>query len=174
MNLGPTTLEACRRVLVPHPLRDGTIGVERGVDVAKEMGIYSSTISRGVSGLRQKLVEKGDIGEKDFQVERVAHIAQKEDSREVAIMRAREMYGDLTIREALRGQTYIGKPLVRTPQHLVQNTGKPGEAVIHDLAKLTRVPDMNVPVVEVRYPSRGGMAEVQEIMPSQVRGGRGR
>lgn len=174
IGLGPKTVEACRRVLVPHPLPDGTVGVEQGVDVAKELGTFSSAISRSVSKLKQKLVEKGDIGEKDFQVERITHIAQKEDSRDVAVQRTRELYGDLTITEAHRGQTYIGKPLVRTPQHLVQSTGRSGEAVIHDLAKLARVPDMNVPVIEVKYPSRGGMAEVQETVPGQVRGGRGR
>lgn len=173
--LGPQTLDACRRVLVPHALSGGHIGVEQGVDVAKDMGLFPAQISRGVSNLRRQLVELGDVSEEhDYRVERSALKAEVESSRDVAVAKAREMYPDLVIKDVQRGQTYIGKPLVKTPQHLVQSTGKPGEAVIHDLTKLQRVPDMNFPMLEVRYPSRGGLAEVQETVPGQVRGGRSR
>lgn len=173
-DMGRETLEACRRVLVPHQLPDGSIGVEKRGDVAKEFGFQAPHISRSVANLMQKLVEFGDLSnERDLGMERGLLKAQTEASRDVAIDRAREMFPDLAIREALAGQTYLGKPLVKTDQHLVQSIA-PGEAVLHDLKKLQRVPDMNFPMLEVKYPARGGLAEVQETLPDQTRGGRSR
>lgn len=172
--LGPQTVEACRRVLVPHELPNGGFGVEQPGEVAKNMGLFVSAVSRGVSTLRKALIEKGNINEQDFAVERVVHQTEVGNSRDLAVSRARELFGDnLEIKDAQKGRTYIGKPLVKTPHHVVQATG-PGEAVIHDIAKLQRVPDMNFPMLEVRYPARGGMAEVQETAPGQTRGGRSR
>lgn len=173
-DMGEETLKACRRILVPHVLPDGSVGVEKRVDVAKEFGFQASHMSRSVANLQQRLIEFGDLSnERELGIERGLVKAQTEASRDVAIDRAREMVPNLAIREAQAGQTYIGRPLVRTDQHLVQVIA-PGEAVLHDLKKLQRVPDMNFPMLEVRYPARGGLAAVQETLPDQTRGGRSR
>lgn len=173
-NLGDQTLEACRRVLVPHQLANGTVGVEKGVDVAKDMGLFPAQISRALSGLRAKYVEMVDMSEEAFRETKTTARIERESSRDVAVEKARELFGEgLIIRDVRRGETYIGKPLFKTPLHLVQSTGI-REAVIHDLAKLQRVPDMTFPMLEVKYPSKGGLAEVQETQPGQVRGGRSR
>lgn len=172
--LGEDTLKACRRVLVPHRLPNGSIGVEQKSDVAKEFGFQLSHVSRSVANLLQKLIQFGDLSnERELGIERGLVKAQTEASRDVAIDRAREMFPNLVVREAQAGQTYLGKPLVRTDHHLVQ-TVAPGEAVLHDLKKLQRIPDMNFPMLEVKYPARGGLAAVQETLPEQTRGGRSR
>lgn len=172
--MGEETLKACRRVLVPHELPDGSFGVENKTDIAKEFGYQLPHISRSVANLLQKLIEFGDLSnERELGIGRGLVKAQTEASRDVAIDRAREMVPNLTIRDAQAGQMYVGKPLVKTDQHLVQ-TVAPGEAVLHDLKKLQRVPDMNFPMLEVKYPARGGLASVQETLPEQVRGGRSR
>lgn len=173
-DMGRDTLDACRRVLVPHKLPDGSNGVEKRVDVAKAFGFQASHISRSVANLLQKLIEYGDLSnERDLGIERGFVKAQTEASRDVAIDRAREMFPNLIIREAQVGQTYLGKSLVKTDQHLVQFIA-PGEAVLHDVKRLQRVPDMNFPMLEVKYPVGGGLAMVQETLPDQTRGGRSR
>lgn len=172
--LGPQTVAACRRVLVPHNLPNGGFGVEHPGEVAKDLGLFVSAVSRGVSSLRKALIEMGNLNEADYAVERVVRQNEVENSRDLAVSRARDLFGDnLEVKDVQRGRIYIGKPLVKTPFHVVQATG-PGEAVVHDLAKLQRVPDMTAPMLEVRYPARGGLAEVQETIPGQARGGRSR
>lgn len=164
--LGPRTLEACRRVLVNG---------EKGVDVAKDMDILSAQISRGVSGLRRQLASLGDLSAagQNYELAVGAHRVETDTSRDLAVSKARELVGeDLVIRDAVPGQTYIGKPLIKTSHHVVQSTGR--EAVIHDLAKLERAPNMTFPMLEVRYPADGRLASVQETAPGQERGGRGR
>lgn len=168
------TKEACRRVLVPHALPTGSVGVEKGVDVARELGMFPQAISRAVSDLRKRLLEEADISVERFQVGQVALRTERDDSRDMAVVQARKLYGEnLEVRDAQRGQTYIGKPLLKTPLHVVQSVG-PGQAVIHEVSKLARVPNMTLPLMEVRYPARGGQAEVQEYAPGQERGGRSR
>lgn len=172
--LGAETLAACRRILVPHQLPDGSIGVEKRSDIAKEFGFQAPHISRSVANLMNKLIEFSDVSsERDIKIAGVLVKAETEVSRDVAVDRAREMFPDLAIRDAKVGQTYIGKPLVRTDQHLVQLLPH-GEAILHDLKKLQRAPDMNYPKAEISYPSNGGLASVQEMLPEQTRGGRSR
>lgn len=172
-DLAPRTVEACRRVLVPHELPGGDIGVESGARVAQDMNMFPSAISRAVNVLRRALVELGDLAEDKFKEAQLEHRTEAASSRDVAISRARELFGELEIVSPKRGHLYIGKPLVKTPLHLVQATGNPGEAVIHDLAKLQRIPDMNAPTIEVQYPKEG-LAKVQETIPGQARGSRSR
>lgn len=166
-NLGPRTLEACRRVLVEGEVQ---------IDVGRDMGMLSAQISRGVSGLRQRLAKMGDLSVPGLEYNQAvgAHLVETETSRDFAVRRVREMEGvDMVVRDAQPGQLYVGKPLFKTPLHLVQ-ISSPGEAVIHDLAKLERVPNMNFPLLEVNYPANGGLASVVEVAPGQERGGRGR
>jgi hypothetical protein len=162
--LGPRTREACRRVLVNG---------EKGVEVAKDMGILSAQISRGVSGLRRQLVELGDLSTQHYEQAVGAHRVETDTSRDMAVRKARDLVGEsLVVKDALPGQVYIGKPLIKTPHHVVQSTGR--EAVIHELAKLERAPNMNFPMLEVKYPADGRLASVQETAPGQERGGRSR
>lgn len=164
--LGPDTLQACRRVMVSG---------EKGIDVAREMGLFTSQISRGVSGLLRKLSEIGDLNATPTRYAQAvnAHHADTDVSRDLAVSKAREIVGaSFVIRDAVAGQSYIGKPLVKTSHHLVQSVGR--EAVIHDLAKLERAPNMLYPMMEVNYPKDGKLAQVQETAPGQERGGRSR
>lgn len=175
---GPTTREACRRVLVPHELPDGAVGVEKQTAVAKDMGLFDSHISRAVRAMRQKLVELGDLSEeRDFRVARTVLTENLASDRDLAISNARQLYGEeLPIRDAESGQTYIGSPLVKTPGHVVQvvptTTGR--EGIMHKVSNLQLVPNMTHPLLTIAYPSQGGLAEVRETMPAQVRGGRSR
>lgn len=166
-SIGPRTLEACRRVLV-----DG----EKGVDVGRDLGMLSAQISRGVSGLRQQLAKMADLSVSgpEFTQAVGTHLVETETSRDLAVRKVRDLLGeDLVIKDAQPGQDYIGKPLLKTPHHVVQSTGR-GEAVIHDVAQLQRAPDMNFPMLEIKYPAQGGLASVMESAPGQERGGRGR
>ncbi len=176
--IGPTTREACRRVLVPHELPDGQIGVEKQTAVAKDMGLFDSHISRAVKVMRQKLVELGDLSEvQDFRVARTALTENLASDRDLAITNARNLYGkELPMRDAEPGQTYIGSPLGKTPGHVVQlvptTTGY--EGVVHKVSNLQRVPNTTFPKLTIAYPADGGLAEVQETTLAQVRGGRSR
>lgn len=178
--LGPDTLLACRKVLIPPRDADGLPVRVKKQDVATEFGFQLPHLSRALAQLNGKLIEMGDLSDPgDLSMVKGALSVERVTSRDVAVQRAREFIPNLAIQEALPGRLYVGKPLVRTDQHLVQLSGGhngQGEvlAVLHDLSKLQRVPDMTAPVIEVSYPARGGLAAVQEKVPGQVRGGRSR
>lgn len=167
MDLGPNTREACRRVLVEG---------EKPAVVAKDMGMYHSAISRGVSGVLRKLNEMGDLSANPLGYSQAvtAHRVETDISRDLAVSKAREMVGEnLVVKDAEAGHSYLGKPLIKTTHHVVQSVGRQ-EAVIHDLARLERAPNMNFPLMEVNYPRDGTLAKVQETGPGQERGGRSR
>lgn len=166
-NCAPNTLEACRQVLVEG---------KKSIDVAKDMGMLPSHISRALSSLRHqneinKVAEMGPSFEKALG----KFISAAETDKKLAVSRARETLksDDLEVKDAVRGEVYIGKPLFRTGMHVVQSLGM-GKAVIHELAELERVPNMTYPIMTVAYPKKGGLASVQETEPGQERGGLGR
>lgn len=166
-NLGPSTLDACRRVLVNG---------DKGVEVAQDMGLFASQISRSVSVLNRKLAELGDLTANSRGYDQAVYALQAETevSRNLAVIKAREMVGEnCLVKDAVAGETYIGKPLVKTSHHAVQSTGR-DLAVIHELAKLERPPNMTFPMLEVAYPKDGKLAQVQETRPGQERGSRSR
>lgn len=179
-NLGESTLAACREVLVPQVGPNGVVTTGRGAKaaIAAKHGFEQSHLSRALSQLQAKLIEFGDLSDPtDLSLVKGAMQVERMTSRDVAVQRAREMMPNLLIQEPKAGQLYIGKPLVKTDQYLVQLTGGvsgtgEGLAVLHDLSRLQRLPDMNIPGLEIKYPSKGGLATVEQTVLGQTRGGR--
>lgn len=162
--LSERTLEAARAVLVDgatqsHAAREMGMqrqavqrGVARVLEVAEAIGLPVMTGLQMVSPL---LVQ---------QVERAANA-----SRVAVINSAREAFGDgVEIQDARPGCKYEGRVELRTPQHIIQNTG-PASFVVHDLTKLERVPQIGAGLIAtIRYPD-DGMASVVEKEPSMSR-----
>ncbi|WP_205182844.1 TrfB-related DNA-binding protein [Burkholderia sp. LMG 13014] len=131
-NLSKGSLEAARLVMV-----DGL----KQVDVAERLGMKAQQVSRATRTLyevERKLAESGQLES----VETMVVERNLEASYTMAVQRAREAAGESTVLSAAEaGQSYSGPIVARTGMHVVQDTGR-GALVIHELAKLERVPEL--------------------------------
>ena len=130
--LSKRSLDAARLVMV-----DGM----RGVDVADQLGMTKQQVSRATKALyevEQRLREAGVL-----ETSETAVIERNlQASYTLAVLRAREVAGEDTVLSAAEpGQTYSGPTVARTDMHVVQDAGR-GALVIHELAKLERVPTL--------------------------------
>lgn len=86
----------------------------------------------------------------------------------VAVKNALEMYGDgIRMQAPDEGKNFVGPVTIRTDFHLVQSLGK-DTIVVHDIAKLDRVPPTEK-TVSISY--RDGRGAVEDRSQLKERGG---
>ncbi|WP_445267842.1 KfrB domain-containing protein [Trinickia mobilis] len=161
--MSPKSLEAARLVMV-----DGM----RPGEAAAKLGLLLPQVSRSTKTLYEKereLRESGQLASPETEtVERNLNA-----SYTLAVQRAREQAGEETVLSAAEpNKSYLGTAIARTDMHVVQDLGR-GQLVIHELAKLQRVPvigsmfdikyseDLRRPalvVEQVRSHKRGGIS----------------
>lgn len=112
-------------------------------EVALEVGISKSRMTQIVQSFeaaQEKVLEKAR-SERGAQPQvGINHVLAVNGSYAVAVHEARDKFGDeAEIRNPRDGESHIGEVIARTDFHLVQSKGR-GTVVIHELAKLDRVP----------------------------------
>jgi predicted DNA-binding protein (UPF0251 family) len=112
-------------------------------DAALEVGISKQRMSQVVQSFeaaQDKMLEKSRTERATEPQLGINHVLAINGSYAVAVHEARQMFGDETeIRTPLEGETHVGEVIARTDFHLVQSKGR-GTVVVHELAKLDRVP----------------------------------
>ncbi|MGC0153549.1 KfrB domain-containing protein [Chromobacterium vaccinii] len=165
LRLSSRTVEAVRRVLV-----DG----EKQVNVARDMDMDRQQVNRAVKRVHDKQREMGLLDSDPLAISAQVTAVEREmdASYTLAVKKARELKGDsASIRMAEPGHFYIGKGVVRTPQHLVQEVGR-NELVVHENRNLERIPSMGSgAVLEIRYSNGRQTASVAEKEQVKIRGG---
>lgn len=156
----PASIEAARMVLVQ--------GVRVG-EAAAATGALPAHVSRTTKNIRErerKLNLEGNFTSELVAVEKSLHA-----SYTLAVHRARELVGpDIALSAAESGKQYVGSSIVQTEMHLVQDVGR-GQIVIHELAKLERIPAVGSSL-DIKYgPEAMRPALVIERQLTQGRGG---
>jgi hypothetical protein len=156
----PASIDAARLVLV-----DGL----RPTDAAAKTGALPAHVSRTTKNILE--------AEKKWRAENVAASSLESVEKSLnasytlAVQTARERMGPGTVLSApeLGGQ-YAGVTVAQTDLHMVQDVGR-GQLVIHELAKLERVPALGADL-EIKYgrePMRPAL--VSERTRTKSRGG---
>ncbi|WP_434716375.1 KfrB domain-containing protein [Paraburkholderia sp. A3RO-2L] len=157
----PSSIEAARMVLVD--------GIRPGEAAAK-----TGALPAHVSRTTKKIVE----AEREWRANKLmtssvdAVEKSLSASYTLAVQTARERMGAeaTVLRAAEPGMEYVGTSVAQTDMHLVQNLGR-GQLVIHELAKLERVPNLGAELA-IRYPREPFRpALVSEQTRTQSRGG---
>lgn len=145
--LSKNNREAARRVLV-----DG----ERHVDVCAATGVLSSVLARATGVLEREAAKIREQAAKDHGMV----VSGIEASRAVAVKEIRDLLGEqILVRNAPENGLCSGKVLVKTEYHVVQDLLK-GQVMVHELAKLDRVPKIGG-VSQIRYEGGFGRTLVQ-------------
>ncbi|MCW3587412.1 KfrB domain-containing protein [Burkholderia cenocepacia] len=159
-NFAPASIEAARLVLVD--------GVRPG-EAASRTGALPAHVSRTTKNIRErerKLNEAAALKPELAAIEKSLNA-----SYTLAVHTAREKMGTGTeLRAAEPGKQYVGTSVVQTDMHLVQDVGR-GQLVIHELAKLERVPMLGASL-EIRYglePLRPALVTERQL--AHTRGG---
>ncbi|ACT52115.1 KfrB domain-containing protein [Methylovorus glucosotrophus] len=153
--LSKRSVDAARLVFV-----DG----KRQVEVCQETGIGASQLSRVVA-----MLDKEDQQQKALNSQ--ANSAENEISvsRAKAVKQARDLNGEtILVRNAPEDGLSIGKVLLKTDYHLVQELGR-DEVMVHELSKINRLPTVGSSV-ELVY--KNGFAEARQRQVEKERGGR--
>jgi hypothetical protein len=130
--LSAKSLEAARLVMV-EGMRPG--------EAAVQMGLLPAQVSRTTRGLYEAEAELRETG-KLASVSTSLVERNLDASYTVAVTQARGLMGDdAVVRAAEPNRSYSGTAVVRTDLHLVQDLGR-GSLVVHELAKLDRVPTL--------------------------------
>lgn len=112
-------------------------------EAALEVGISKQRMSQIVQSFeaaQDKMLEKARVDRGLLPQVGIHHVLAVNSSYAVAVKEARLAFGDdAEIRNPRDGETHVGEVLARTEFHLVQSKGR-GSVVIHELAKLERVP----------------------------------
>jgi predicted DNA-binding protein (UPF0251 family) len=112
-------------------------------EAALEVGISKQRMSQVVHSFeaaQEKMLEKARTDRASVPQLGINHVLAINGSYAVAVREAREAFGDETeIRAPRDGEIHVGEVIARTDFHLVQSKGR-GTVVIHELAKLDRVP----------------------------------
>ncbi len=156
--LGERSINAARRVLV-----DGV----KPVRVCEETGLHDQQLSRTIKLLEQRQGMRV-VAQQAVMMDNPLAV-----SRALAVKQLRDMEGDnAEVKVPRLDEKTIGKVLLRTDHHLVQSIGK-GTFMLHELARLERVPAVGKSVV-LQY--RGGMAQLvdSDRELTRTRGGRQR
>lgn len=139
--------EAARRVLV---------GGERQVDVRDDTGVLLSVLGRAIAVLEREAAKIREQAAKDHGMV----VSGIEASRAVAVKEIRDLLGEqILVRNAPENGLCAGKVLVKTDYHVVQDLLK-GQVMVHELAKLDRVPEIGK-VCHLRYEGGFGRTLVQ-------------
>jgi hypothetical protein len=157
----PSSIEAARMVLVDG-IRPGEAAAKTGALPAH----VSRTTKKIVEAEREWRAKNGTTSNLDA-VEKSLSA-----SYTLAVVTARERMGaEATILSAAEpGMEYVGTSVAQTDMHLVQKVGR-GQLVIHELAKLERVPNPGADLA-IRYPREPFRpALVSEQTRTQSRGG---
>lgn len=140
--LSDRTLEACKDVLV-----NGLAGVA----VAEKHKMLPAQISRGLKGLRDSHAELLEIAK--LRRESV-ELLKSSVVKEIHTLVGKK----ISIMDAEPGQSYEGPCMINLHGYVVQKVGKQG--IIHDVGKLSKIPDLNVRV-SIEYPNDGKLALVR-------------
>lgn len=112
-------------------------------DVALEVGISKARMTQIVHSFeaaQEKMLDKARTERSAAPQLGINHVLAINGSYAVAVREARVAFGDETeIRTPREGESHVGEVVARTDFHLVQSKGR-GTVVIHELAKLDRVP----------------------------------
>jgi len=131
-------------------------------DVALEIGISESRMTQIVQSFevaQEKMLEKSRSDRDTRPQLGINHLLAINGSYAVAVREARRAFGDETeIRTAREGESHVGDVLARTDFHLVQSKGR-GSVVIHELAKLDRVPALGKTVTVEYQGDRGTVVD---------------
>lgn len=110
---------------------------------ALEVGISKQRMSQVVQSFetaQEKMLEKARTERSASPQLGINHVLAINGSYAVAVREARGQFGDdAEIRAPRDGEQHVGDVVARTDFHLVQSKGR-GTVVIHELAKLDRVP----------------------------------
>ncbi|CAG2138411.1 hypothetical protein LMG19282_01492 [Cupriavidus campinensis] len=166
-NLSQNSREAARLVFV-----EGWSQTDAGA----ELGLSKQRMTQIVKVLRtaeQKQKDEADLAALRHGApipSSTGHVAALEASYAVAVKAAREAYGDEAYIQTPKvdGKS-MGDVIARTDFHLVQSVGR-GAVVVHELAKLDRVPAIGKSVA-IEY--RDGRGTVLDQQRELGRGGRG-
>lgn len=122
-------------------------------DAALEVGISKQRMSQVIQSFeaaQEKMLEKARSERSTAPQVGINHVLAINGSYAVAVREARNEFGDETeIRTPHDGESHIGDVVARTDFHLVQSKGR-GTVVIHELAKLDRVPPVGK-TVSIEY-----------------------
>lgn len=143
--------EAARLVLVEG---------KRQVDVCQETGILPSQLSRVLAVLgreNEKTVSAQSSSDNVLAVSRAEAVKEVRDS----------LGDDILVRNAPENGQSIGKVLLKTAYHLVQDLGRE-EVMIHELSKIDRLPTVGSSV-ELIY--KNGFAESKQRTLEKQRDG---
>lgn len=159
--LSAKSLEAARLVMV-----DGV----RPSDAAAKVGILPAQVSRTTRALHEAEAELRETG-KLASVSTDLVERNLDASYTLAVTQLRSQMGDhVVVSAAEPNRTYVGAAMVRTDLHLVQDLGR-GSVVVHELAKLDRIPALGQSL-EVSYSNdlrRPAQVAIQGL--TQKRGG---
>lgn len=158
----PSSIAAARMVLVDG-MRPGEAAAKTGALPAH----VSRTTKKIVEAEREWQAKNGTSADVVSSVEKSLNA-----SYTLAVLTARERMGaESTVLSAAEpGREYDGTTVAQTDMHLVQNVGR-GQLVIHELAKLERVPSLGANLT-IRYPREPFRpALVAENSRTQSRGG---
>lgn len=112
-------------------------------EAALEVGISKQRMSQVIQSFEaahEKMLEKARSERAAVPQLGINHVLAINGSYAVAVREARDAFGDdAEIRTPRDGESHIGDVIARTDFHLVQSKGR-GAVVIHELAKLDRVP----------------------------------
>ncbi|MFC0697976.1 KfrB domain-containing protein [Paraburkholderia humisilvae] len=135
------------------------------VAAAAEVGISKQRMNQIVKVVRQadeRRMEEAELARLRQGVARPAvseSVAALEASYAIAVKSAREQHGDdAHIQAPGPNVKTVGEVISRTDFHLVQSTGR-GSVVIHELAKLDRVPPVGRSVAITYSDGRGVVAD---------------
>jgi hypothetical protein len=135
----PASIEAARLVLV-----DGV----RPSEAAAKTGALPAHVSRTTRNILE--AERKQRAASGLTPELVTVEKSLNASYTLAVQTAREKMGQGTVLSAAEpGHQYIGTSIAQTDMHLVQDVGR-GQLVIHELAKLERVPVLGASL-DIRY-----------------------
>lgn len=153
--LSAKSKEAARMVLV-----DG----KRQVEVCQETEILPSQLSRVLAVLDRENQSQKALSPQSISSENVLAVSRAE-----AVKAVRDIRGeDILVKNAPENGQAIGKVLLKTSYHLVQELGR-DEVMIHELSKIDRLPTVGSSV-ELVY--KNGFAEARQRQLQKERGGR--
>ncbi|KAA0178836.1 hypothetical protein FX016_23170 [Cupriavidus gilardii] len=166
-NLSKTSREAARLVFV-----EGWSQADAGAEVGLSKQRMTQIV-KVVRSAEQKLKDDAELAllRQSGLSSAALHVAAVEASYAVAVKAAREALGDdAAIQSPKENGKTVGEVIARTDFHLVQSVGR-GAVVVHELAKLDRVPAVGK-IVTVDYAN--ARATVIDRARTNARGDLGR
>lgn len=131
-------------------------------EAALEVGIKKQRMTQIVQSFEaahEKILEKARSERSAAPQLGINHVLAINGSYAVAVREARSAFGDeVEIRAPREGDTHLGDVVARTDFHLVQSKGR-GTVVIHELAKLDRVPPVGRTVAIEYHNDRATVSE---------------